>query len=157
MNLRTLKKLSKRAAPYLSKIGDTREQFLAKKDENYHGLIIRDMNRLERCASAHADVTCEQTHVATISPRCRAGTQYPFVKLSLPCHPLKGTPMVGDVSGYYEPEWDEETAWTALRNWVVGQFFGYDSKTNEVFCTRTFSTPGEIFDAADELLSNPTK
>ncbi len=29
MNLRILKKLSKRAAPYLEKIGDTRKQFAA--------------------------------------------------------------------------------------------------------------------------------
>lgn len=153
MNLRTLKKLSKRAAPYLPKIGDTRAQFLAEKGENYHGLIIRDMTRLERCCSVHTDVINKQTHVATISPKCRVGTRYPYVKLSLPCHPLKGTPMVGGVSGYYEPEWDEETAWGALVNWVYGQFFAYNPNTDEAYCSRKFSGVAAIFRAADELLS----
>lgn len=33
-------------------------------------------------------------------------------------HPLKGTPMTGAMSGYYEPEWDERTAWEELVNHV---------------------------------------
>lgn len=156
MNLRILKKLSKRAAPYLARIGDNREQFSAIKGDNYHDMIIRDMTRLERTASCHTDIIGRETHVATITPKARAGTEYPYVKLSFPCHPLKGTVMVGSVQGYYEPEWDEETAWTALRSWVVGNFFDYDAKNDTAFYTRTFSGPRDIFAAADELLSNPS-
>ncbi|EBA18366.1 hypothetical protein RSK20926_11624 [Roseobacter sp. SK209-2-6] len=153
MNLRILKKLSKRAAPYLARIGDTREQFLAEKGENYHGLIIRDLAKLDRTPSCHTDIICKQTHAGTLSPKCRAGSEYPYVKLGYPCHPLKGTPMVGGMSGYYEPEWDEETAWTALRNWVVYQFFKYNSATDDAYFTWTPSGPGDVFRMADELLA----
>ena len=154
MNLRILKKLSKRAAPYLTKIGDTREQFQAVKGDNYHGLIIWDLSKLDRCSSVHTEVVNSQSHVATIAPKCRKNSKHPYVKLSTPSHPLKGTIMVGGMCGYYEPEWDEETAWTALESWVWGQFFDYDPVADEAFYTRTFSSPSEIFAAADELLSN---
>ena len=40
MNLRTLKKLSKRAARYLPILGDNRQQFPAIGDENYHHAFI---------------------------------------------------------------------------------------------------------------------
>ena len=153
MNLRTLKKLSKRAAPYLERIGDTRNMFKAEKDHNYHGLLIRDMNRLERIPSRHMEVISVETHVATIAPKSRAGSAYPFVKLLLPSHPLKGPQMVGCMSGYYEPEWDEETAWSALSNWVYNHFMDYDPATEDVIATRRFRSPAEIFAAADELLS----
>jgi hypothetical protein len=153
MNLRILKKLSKRAAPYLERIGDTREQFKAVKDENLHGLIIKDMTRLERRPSSHGDVIDKESHVATLQPKCRQGTRYPYVSLSYPYAPLKGTIMVGGVSGYEQPEWDEETAWGALSNWVWGHFFEYDPENDIAFYSRTFRTPSEIFAAADELLS----
>jgi hypothetical protein len=40
VNLRILKKLSKRAAPLLLKLGDEQEQFRAEKGENYHGAAL---------------------------------------------------------------------------------------------------------------------
>ena len=42
MNLRTLKKLSKRAAPLLPLLGDDRKQFPAERWDNYTGLLIMD-------------------------------------------------------------------------------------------------------------------
>ena len=61
--------------------------------------------------------------------------------------------MVGCLSGYEQPEWDEETAWGSLEHWVWGQFFEYDSENDIAFYTREFRNPSEIFAAADELLS----
>ncbi|MTH94977.1 hypothetical protein [Roseibium sp. RKSG952] len=153
MNLRTLKKLSKRAVPLLHQIGEKRTIFPAEKDENYHGLIIRDMTRLERYGASHADVINPQLHVATITPKCRQGTSQPYVKCYLSQHPIKGTPMVGEVSGYYEPEWSEETAYEALLGWVRWNFFEYDPKTEDGRFTRSFKHSSDVFRAATELLS----
>lgn len=90
MNLRTLKKLSKRAAPILVQHYDL-EVFIAERGDNYHGLKIR-------CPHKRGRFTCDCEH-----------------------HPLKGTPMVGEMSGYYEPEWKEETAWERLNEVVHWQ------------------------------------
>lgn len=152
MNLRILKKLSKRAAPYLVRIGDKRTQFTAVDGDNFHGLKIRDITRLERTGSPNAKSVHRDMHFATIAPKCRAGTAHPYVHLSYPSNPIKGTVMVGAMEGYYEPEWDECTAWEALRNWVRGHFWEYDEKTDRAYYTRRFRNPGEIFAAADELL-----
>lgn len=153
MNLRILKKLSKRAVPLLHEIGEKRTIFPAEKEDNFHGLIVRDMARLERIGSVHTDVIDRQRHVATLAPKCRQGTARPYVKCYLSQHPLKGTPMVGCVSGYYEPEWSEETAYGALRNWVRWSFFEYDSKADEGRFIRSFKRPSDVFRAAAELLS----
>lgn len=48
MNLRTLKKLFKRAAPWLPLLGDNREQFCAEAHNNYHGCFIGDRKHRER-------------------------------------------------------------------------------------------------------------
>ena len=93
MRLRTLKKLSKAAAPILEKHyqGQFGELFLAERGANYHEMRIscRCPKRPDRLA------------------RCEC--QY---------HPLPGTPMVGQMSGYYEPEWSEETAFGWLHEAV---------------------------------------
>ncbi len=81
MNLRILKKLSKKAAPLLMHFDHRGELFLAQRGENYHGLVIE---------------------------------RHPKVKEWSAVHPLKGTPMVGAMEGYYEPEWSERTAWDEL-------------------------------------------
>lgn len=152
MNMRILKKLSKRAQPYLHRIGDRRQQFRAGKEENYTSLIIRDISRLERSCAAHTSVIGRETLFRYIAPKIREGSQFPYVTLRYPSHPIKGTIMVGGMEGYYEPEWDEETAWEALSTWVHNQFIGYDPKTQNLYPTRILRTPSEIFQAADELL-----
>jgi hypothetical protein len=89
MRLRILKKLSTAAVPILEKHyrGQFGALFLAERGSNYHGLHIscRCPKRADRVAG------CECQH-----------------------HPLPGTPMVGLMSGYYEPEWEEETAFEWL-------------------------------------------
>lgn len=95
MNLRTLKKLSKRALPIL--LDHYRrglpKVFLAVRGDNYHGLIIR----------------CRHYRSGSRDD-CRICTTG---------HPLKGTPMLGEMSGGEEPEWSEKTAWEWLREFVT--------------------------------------
>lgn len=149
MNLRILKKLSKRAAPLLPLLGDRREQFLSEAGDNYHGMIIRARKHWERCPSAHADIIRE-AGIAT-APRCRAGTQYPYVKLYPPSHPWPRTVMVGEVSGYYEPEWDEESAYGALATYVHYHFCDWDENGGSP--TRRIRTPRDVFRAAHDIIA----
>lgn len=98
MTLRTLKKRSKQGLPILQRhfphsLG---EVFPAKRGENYHGLVIR-------CTHGSGD------------PDQVAGRR----RCECSWHPLPGTPMSGGMSGYYEPEWDETTAYGVLQD-VVG-------------------------------------
>lgn len=94
MTLRTLKKRSKQARPILEKhfpeslIG---EQFMAERGASYHGLVIR-------CTHGSGDPCLVEGR-----PRCECTY-----------HPLKGTPMIGGMSGYYEPEWSEQTLYEVL-------------------------------------------
>jgi len=125
MNLRRLKKLSKRAAAYLVPLGDHRQQFRARRmDECCTGLRIWD-SRGERN--------------------------------SWDTHPLPGTPMIGGMSGYYEPEWDEETAWEALCNLVIYQFTDVVEREDglHMVSTRKLRTASQVFAAADDLLRPP--
>ncbi|MDR6953840.1 hypothetical protein J2X65_003203 [Ancylobacter sp. 3268] len=148
MNLRILKKLSKRAAPLLIALGDDREQFRSERHENYHGMLIRARKHFERCPSCHTDLFGEREMV--IEPRCRAGTGLPYVKLYPPHHPRKGTLMVGGVSGGEEPEWSEECAWLALREQVYWSFVDYDGE--ELVPTRQLRSPRDFFRAAEDLI-----
>lgn len=119
MNLRILKKLSKRAAPLLPLLGDGRQQFAADPDDSGY-----------------------------ISTKVESRDKYPMA--------LKGTIMVGGMSGYYEPEWDEESAWCALRQLVHWHFIEVDGETLKVTPTRRLRTPSEIFKAAHEMLGAQT-
>lgn len=93
MNLRTLKKRSKLAVPFL--VGHygyrAADFFPAEKGDNHHGMVIRCRHKPER----HGLQGC--------------GCAW---------HPLKGTPMYGEVSGHEEPEWDERPALAELRDSV---------------------------------------
>ena len=149
MNLRILKKLSQRAVPYLPRLGDHREQFLAAEGENYHGLLIRSRKHWERSASVRGDHVRDNGFV--IQPRCRAGTRFPFIHVYPSSHPWPGTIMVGETSGYYEPEWEEETAWGALSNMVRDHFCDWDEDGPTP--TRRFRNAGDIFRAADEMIA----
>lgn len=98
ITLRTLKEKSKQALPILLKhYGlDPASVFLAEAGENYHGLVIR-------CEHGEGDPSRVPGR-----PRCDCTS-----------HPLAGTPMTGEVSGYYEPEWDERTTIEALMQRVM--------------------------------------
>ena len=144
MNLRILKKLSARAAPYLATLGDRRQQFLSDKHDNYHGLLIRDRTCWDR-SRCHATY---KGHGDEIVFDTRAGFR---VVMRPPSHPLKGTAMVGDMSGYYEPEWEEESAWGALSTLVRYHFCDWDE--NGPTPTRMIRNPSDVFRCADEMLA----
>lgn len=145
MNLRILKKLSKRAAPLLPLLGDRREQFRAERWENYTGLLVRSRKHFERMRSAHGQCI----HEGEIKRRAADGNG--FVAMWPPHHPRKGTVMVGAVSGYYEPEWDEETAWESLLNRVHDHFTDWSEEPATP--TRLLPTPSAVFAAAADMLA----
>ena len=116
MNLRILKKLSKRAAPLLAHFQPNGELFLAARDENYIGsTVITERKHWDRMRSVHADCSGDRE----IKTPARDGRGW--VYMCPPSTPLKGTPMVGGMSDYYEPEWEERTAWEELRECVTWQ------------------------------------
>ena len=144
----SLKKLSKKAAPLLKELGDSRQQFCAVRGENYMGVVIRDRKHWERMRSVSGD-----TFDRDIKYKPKNGNGW--IRLSPPVQPRKGTPMIGGTSGYYEPEWDEETTWEALLTIVYDRFadWGDDGPTP----TRKFRGPGDILRAARELANSPSQ
>ena len=121
MNLRMLKKLSARAAPYLIPLGDRREKFKAVAGDNYTGIRVTD----------------------------HKGEVIPYAA------PLKGTIMVGASYGYFEPEWEEVTAWESLVALTRAGYMDYREEYDKPRMTRKidFTKPGEVFRAADDLLA----
>lgn len=159
MNLRTLKKLSKRAAPLLPLLGDTRQQFRAEPYDNYGVPLIRARKHWDRS-------NCHPTYEGRNDYLVSGGAQIVFtsraghrVLMRPPSHPRKGTMMVGGMSGYYEPEWDEDTAYRALLEIVREHFtdYRYDPETDDVerVPLRSLPTPSEVFKAASEIIAQP--
>ena len=95
MNLRILKKKSKQALRYLGHYELQGKVFEAERGGNYHGMIVRCNHRRKPLEFAN-------------NKRGRCD----FCDY----HPLHGTPMTGEVRGYYEPEWEERTAYEELCN-----------------------------------------
>lgn len=155
MNLRTLKKLSKRAAPLLPLLGEYRQQFRAARYENYHHTFIGDRKHWER-SRCHPSYEARNGWIgcgnrgAEIVYQTRAGRT---VVIRPPTHPRKGTIMVGGMSGYYEPEWDEEDAWSALECIVFQHFNTFDPEKGNYYGTRSFPTVTSIFAAAREIIA----
>lgn len=151
MNLRTLKKLSKRAAALLPLLGDTRDQFPAERGDNYASVLISARKHWERspCHPTHNPWNDYSTpRGMPIRRVTRAGRH---IVIKPPSHPRKGTIMVGGMDGGEQPEWSEETAWEALRMLVWAEFTDW-SKDDPV-PLREFKTPGDIFRAAAELIA----
>jgi hypothetical protein len=152
MNLRTLKKLSKRAAPLLPLIGDTRKQFRAEHHNTGNnfigGTLIMARKHWQRGRSVH-DECIRQCEIKRPAPNGKG-----WLWMAPPDHPRKGTVMVGAMSGYYEPEWDEECAWSALENLVRCHFTDWNpchQDTPKVL--RRLDTPSEVFRAACEMVA----
>jgi hypothetical protein len=150
MNFRILKKLSKRAVPYLEQMNY--EVFLAEAGMNHTDMVVRDMTRLCRSPAVHGDVINKCRHVKIETPKCREGTRTPFLHLRFSNTPLKGTPMVGGMYGYEQPEWEESTAYEELVKIVHGHFFEYDAKSGATWTSRPLRTPAQVFSAADDML-----
>lgn len=144
MNLRTLKKLSKQAAPLLPLLGDHRKQFPAVRGDNYIGIVIRARKHWERGRSVHADIMREE------QVKKPAADGKGWVYMHPPSHPRKGTIMVGRMDGYEEPEWEEESAWEALEDLVYYHFCYYDGV--HIVPTRRFRRPADILAAAAEMI-----
>lgn len=145
MNLRILKKLSKRAAPLLALLDDRREQFRAEPHDNYTSTGGHDRKHWERGRSVHGDKFRERD----IKYRPRRGDGW--IRLSEPCHPLAGTVMVGAMSVGEEPEWSEETAWDSLRD-IVYWGFAAPNAEGDWRCTRRRGNPSRVFALAGELV-----
>ncbi|BBK30292.1 hypothetical protein EDC65_2262 [Stella humosa] len=146
MNLRILKKLSRRAAPLLPHLTDHRQQFRAERGENYTGLLITARKHFERTRSVHAEVWRQRE----FKTPARDGNGWIFH--APPDHPRKGTIMVGAMSGGEESEWSEETAWEALREIVFWHYCEWDPGTDNLVPLRCLRSPSDIFRAADEML-----
>ena len=160
MNLRTLKKLSKRAAPLLDQLGINLEQFRAPRDDSYHTEFIGDRKHWER-------IQCHPTYKGRNDWSLKRGAEIVFttrigrrIAMSPPSRARKGTIMVGGMSGYYQPEWSEEAAWTALAQHVREHFTDWcpnDDEDASPIITRRLNTPSEILRAADEIVASRSR
>lgn len=137
MNLRILKKLSKRASPILKMLegkhfgvldhypADTRDGF------GYLSTGGFDRKHWDRDESVHRELW--RSRDILLEPRSRAGTDRPYIKMTEPSMCWDGTPMVGWSSGYETPEWEERTAWEYLADLVRGHTMDavYDSAAED--------------------------
>lgn len=154
MNLRIHKKLCKRAAPLLPQLGDKREQFKAGNSDCYFG-----QGRLYPCDFKHWERTRARfPFEPCIKVQPKDGGSW--IVLRRPDNPLKGTVMVGSMCGYYEPEWEEETAYESLCRLVEDHFtewdgMSFDDETGypSFVITRNLSTPAFVFKAVQEMLA----
>lgn len=145
MNLRILKKLSKRALPLAKEAGILRDQelFPAYKGECLVTLRKPDRKSLDRMRVR------EHGFVGFRYVPGKSGEFY----IALCNHPaaLKGTPMAGTMTGYYEPEWEEEPVWDQLRAWTYCQMTNWRADPPELECRRP-KNPSQILAKARELL-----
>jgi hypothetical protein len=163
MNLRILKKLSKRAAPLLILLGDEREQFRSARGEWHDMPFIGDRKHWHR-------TSCRQDHEPRndwLRPRgkqIKFTTRKGFTMLMEPPRaPRKGTVMVGNMAGCEESEWSDETAWSALQTLVLNHFtadecfaawanWDEEGELPAWRLTRPLKKPSEVFKAAEEIL-----
>lgn len=152
MRLRTLKKLSKRATPYLVALGYTKYIFPAKAGENYHEMSGFPRKNWERshCHPSHAkDVGKKRTGFREgFYHQTRKGN---VLFIGQPYHPLKGTTMIGGMDSGPEPEWSEETTYGLLRNIVECSFIEYDEETGDILKPRPLLSVTEVFEVAERL------
>ncbi|WP_186057747.1 hypothetical protein [Burkholderia gladioli] len=141
MNLRILKKLSKHAAPLLEALGDNRDHFRAEKGDSYTSVYVGERKHWERMTVYHGG-NAMRGHVKF---KVKRGERW--IVMWPPRHPLKGTAMVGQMEGYYEPEWEEQTAWEALRRAVSNHFTDWD-EDGPVWQGPKFDGPGDVLRAA---------
>lgn len=162
MNLRILKKLSKRAAPLLTALGDGREQFPAERWEDYTSSAGHDRKHWER---RRARFPLDRRGDIHLKPRTGEGS---IVLTQCHMNPWPGTVMIGWSSGYYEPEWEEDDAWTLLEQDVREHWTDYrelppetidgmDFPDFEIVCLRRFRNPSQILKAAHELVELRSK
>ncbi|WP_102867912.1 hypothetical protein [Pseudovibrio exalbescens] len=159
MNLRKMKKLSKRAVPLLIALGEKGEIFPAEKGENSLSSVITDKKHWSRSPARNGELASFLWDGYAYQPKCRKNNPCKFISVCPPSHPLKGTPMIGETSGYYEPEWSEETCWERLCGLVFWHYVDekvlFDSV--ELVATRDFSKPHHVLAAAREMIADREK
>ena len=138
MNPRIFKKLTKKAALLIDKLGCCKHK---------HKVVV----------GVH-DAESIETHVkADLKHRDRWYKDKQYGR----CHftQLSGTVGYGCVSGYYEQEWEDSCAWSILRNHVVDSFTDWKDFKGEGFpdnnCPKKVkANPAGIFRHAKSLLDN---
>ena len=160
MNLRTLKKLSKRAVPLLAALGDMGEIFLSERGDNYHGLVIKARKHWDRNR-------CHPTHKPRDEHQIVLTTQQGHrICMSAPSNPRKGTPMIGWVSVCETPEWDERCCWALLLELVHSHYTDWEALSDDIDAipaltrdlstpalTRDLSTPALVLAAARDMIA----
>ncbi|MBN3776155.1 hypothetical protein G3O06_01060 [Burkholderia sp. Ac-20345] len=145
MNLRILKKLSKRAAPLLPLLGDEREQFRADDScKSFTNVGGHDFKHWDRMSVPHG-----RRDRGSFKYQPKHGRNW--IVMSEPWQPWKGTVMLGESVGYYEPEWEEHTAWEALQCAVIEHYTDWNE--DGPIALRTFDTPSDYFRAAHEIIA----
>lgn len=156
MNLRRLKKLSKRAAELLPLLGEKTATFPAERDANYHGTFVSDRKVWDR-RRCHPDYQPRNEYrtrrAAEIVYTTRAGQR---IVIRPPTHPLKGTRMIGSMSGGEQSEWDETDAWNYLDSIVRDHFTNWERVFDEDCppggaLTRDLSSARLVLAAAREI------
>ena len=145
MNLRILKKLSKRALPLAEKAGILRgqDQFAAEKGECLVTLRKPERKSMNRMRALHPSGLTDRYIPG------RSGEF--FIAFHNTTAALKGTPMVGAMEGYYEPEWEEDAVWDRLCNWVYCSITDWRADPPELECRRP-RNPAQILAKARELI-----
>jgi hypothetical protein len=112
VNLRILKKLSKRASPLVADMCcDHRlTHFVVEGRDGDTSVIGHDRKHWNRHRAAYS----EPWGRSEVFVLARTAGAHPFICLCEPSTPWDGTPSVGWTSGYYEREWEERTAWEYL-------------------------------------------
>lgn len=163
MNLRILKKLSKRAAPYLPLLGDKREQFRSERWDSHPLPLIGDRKHWDR-SWCREDYEPRNDWSTPRGKQIKFTTRKGRTMLMQPPHsPRKGTIMVGACWGGDEPEWEDETAWGALHTLVLHHFtpasawaafaqWDGEGEPPQWSLERPLNTPRQIFQAADDML-----
>lgn len=149
MNLRIHKKLSKRAAPLLAALGDSRDQFPAQKWECYACTGRCDWKHWERSRARYPlDRRGER--------KWRPKDGKNWIVMCCPDHPWKGTIMVGSMEGYYEREWEEESAWQSLCNRIFDHFTDW-GEDGAIYTGPVLRNPTQIFAAAHDIIKKGSK
>jgi hypothetical protein len=146
MNLRTIKKLSKRASPLLRMLGDDSEHFPAEKGERYLGSVVCDRKHWELGRSTNDEIIGERM---TKRPTANGDA---WIWMRPPTHARKGTIMVGGMTEGQEPEWVETDAYEALCRYVfvTGSEWTGDGPVN----SPDMSSPSKVFIAAETLIES---
>jgi len=156
MNLRILKKLSKRAAPLLIALGDRRKQFPNDRWEGHTSSTGHERKHWER-GNSRSRIDFH----GYVYWQARNGLGNPY--MHQPDHPMKGTIMLGWSVGYETPEWEEDDAWSQLEQAVREHFTDYrelpavtvddmEFQDFDIVALRHFRNPSQILRAVPEVV-----